>query len=197
MVRGDQGGQRIPRLKCHECPYETNSQNELIYHIENNHQQSMIKCEICGQTFKNSEMLVSHIVKSHTGPQRERNVLSNGRWKCYFCGDNFTGNENRDNHRCRKHPYQTVQNNRRKQRISQVPCIHGGQCRFHKAGRCLLSNAPSVQVLPQAEAQNATTGKKDMWCAFRDKCDRRQSCAYKHLDEDRDFLQSMLRRVEM
>ena len=61
----------LPRLQCHKCSYQTNSQNELIYHFETRHQQESFQCDNCPNTFKNSESLVTHIVVTHTGKQRQ------------------------------------------------------------------------------------------------------------------------------
>ena len=197
---GQEGGgsteEWLLRLKCHKCQYETNTQNELVYHIESKHQQPIIKCDICSHTVTNCEMLVTHLVDRHTGPQRERNTLDNGRWKCFYCGENVSGNETRDNHRCREHPNEYVHTQRRRQRKSQVPCNQGETCRFHRAGRCLFSYAQSVETPSQTQITDQSTGRV-MWCSFQDKCDRRQTCRYKHLDEDRDFLMNIVGRVEM
>ena len=186
----------LPRLKCKTCPYETNTQNELVYHIETTHLVPGFKCDMCSMTLINSEALVIHLVENHTGPRRERNTLDNGRWKCHFCGENISGDESRNGHTltCEQYPYETVQHQRRRHKKSQVPCNKGEQCRFHRVGRCLFSHAQSVEPAPEIQAPERST-RRVMWCTFQDKCDRRQTCQFKHLDEDRDFLQNMLRRV--
>ena len=158
--------------------------------------KQLIWCPDSSVTLQNSEALVNHLVENHTGPRRERNTLDNGRWKCHFCGENISGNESRDGHTCEQHPFETVQHQRRRHKKSQVPCNQGEQCRFHRVGRCLFSHAQSVEPSPEIQAPERST-RRVMWCTFQDKCDRRQTCQFKHLDEDRDFLQNMLRRVGM
>ena len=91
--------QWLPRLKCNFCGYETNNQNELLYHVESKHRLPKFKCDKCPQTFGNSEALVLHIVQAHTSnQQRERNILTNGRWTCSFFSQEFSGDQARDNH---------------------------------------------------------------------------------------------------
>ena len=70
-LEGQSPVQWIPRLHCQQCGYQTNSQNELVYHMETRHQQANIKCDNCPNTFISSETLVSHIVETHTRCQRQ------------------------------------------------------------------------------------------------------------------------------
>ena len=191
----------LPRLKCNKCSYETNNQIELIYHVEKNHQQPNLKCDECPQSFRNGEALVLHIVQAHTG-QRERNLLNNGVWTCSFCGQVFSGNQARDNHTCGHHPAQLpslgpAQQQQGTRDSSQEDCNRGPQCRFLWLGTCHFRHADNVENVGQPHVSRRNTGRKDMWCSFQDKCKRRQTCVYKHLEDERDFLQTILRRTEM
>ena len=195
--------QWLPRLKCNFCRYETNNQNELVYHIESKHQQPKLKCDNCPQSFENSEALVCHIVQAHTrNQQRERNILSNGRWTCSFCSQEFSGDQARDNHMCGHHPVQLptlgpAQQQRGGRDRSQEDCTRGPQCRFLQRGNCHFRHAQNVENLIPAQVTTRSTGRRDMWCAYQDKCNRKETCGYKHLENERDFLQSILRRTLM
>jgi hypothetical protein len=50
-----------------------------------------------------------------------------------------------------------------------------------------------VEINSYAQENTRDTRKKNMWCAFQDKCTRRQTCQYKHMDEERDFVQNLFR----
>ena len=195
----------LPRMKCNKCRYETNNQNEFIYHIERNHQQPNVKCDKCPQSFRNSEALVLHIVQAHTSnQQRERNLLNNGVWTCSFCSHVFSGNQARDNQTCGQHPVQlpTLEPAQQQQGTgtrdkSQEDCNRGPLCRLLRLGTCHFRHADNVENAGQTQVSRRSTGRKDMWCSFQDRCNRRQTCVYKHLEDERDFLQTILRRTEM
>ena len=70
--RGDATTEGLPRLQCEQCEYQTNTQNELVYHVETMHKQVRIQCDNCPNTFDSSETLVSHIVRTHTKHQRSK-----------------------------------------------------------------------------------------------------------------------------
>ena len=187
--------QWLPRLKCKQCRYETNTQNELVHHIETNHQVFNLKCDKCFQSFTNSETLVTHIVQSHTSYQqgeRQRNTLDNGVWDCGFCGQNINGNEARDMHICGAHPHSTEQQQQKRLRQSQEPCNRGPQCHFKSIGKCYFRHVEIVESARISQVPRRSTGKRDMWCSFQDKCNRRTMCTYKHIDEERDFVQTLL-----
>ena len=187
----------LPRFHCQKCNYFTNNQIELVYHIEIIHQQPGIKCDKCSQTFINSEALVSHIVQQHTQNQQpQKNTLDNGVWKCYFCNITFRGYEDRDSHICSKQPYQTVQQQRYRRNKSQEGCTRGPECHFLKLGKCHFSHANDVETISQPQAAQRSTSKKNMWCAIQDKCSKRQTCLYKHMDDERDFVQNLLRGMQ-
>ena len=71
---GGQGGESqtawLPRLQCEQCAYQTNSQNELVDHMETRHPQANIQCDNCPNTFESSQTLVRHIVRTHTKHRR-------------------------------------------------------------------------------------------------------------------------------
>ena len=176
----------------------------MVYHIETKHQQPKFKCDNCTQSFENSEALVYHIVQAHTrNQQRERNVLSNGRWTCSFCSQEFSGDQARDNHVCGHHPVQlptlgpAQQQQQGRRDKSQEDCNRGPQCRFLRLGTCHFKHAENVENYTPVHVPRRSTGRKDMWCSYQDRCDRRQTCVYKHMEDERDFLQSILRRKEM
>ena len=193
----------LPRMKCNKCRYETNSQNELVYHIELNHQQPNVKCDNCTQSFRNSEALVNHIVHAHTSnQQRERNTLNNGIWTCSFCSQVFSGEQARDNHTCGHQPEQLptlepAQQQRGRRDRSKEDCTRGPQCRFLQMGNCHFRHADNVENAVTAQVSRRSTGRRDMWCAYQDKCNRKENCGYKHLEDERDFLQTILRRAGM
>ena len=186
--------QWLPRLQCQQCDYYTNTQNELMYHVELRHQQERMKCDKCPQTFESSALLVGHIVQQHTrNPQRQRNTLDNGVWKCFYCNITFSGDEERDSHICSNQPYQTVQQQRRRHNKRNEKCTRGPECHFRKLGTCHYSHAHDVEINSYAQENTRDTRKNNMWCAFQDKCTRRQTCQYKHMDEERDFVQNLFR----
>ena len=185
-----------PRFKCTKCSFESSTQNELIYHMDTNHQPPMMKCVKCPQSFEHSEALVAHLVQSHTEynqQERPRNTLDNGMWNCSFCGEKFTGNEARDRHRCNSQPASPVTQQVRNINKSQEPCRRGVNCHFHKVGSCWFSYVINVENTGQSQVTSPRTGRRDMWCAFQDKCTKRPTCVYKHMDEQRDFVQNLIR----
>ena len=187
----------LPRLHCQKCTYYTNTQNELVHHMETRHQQPSIKCDKCPRTFMNSESLVSHIVQQHTqNQQRQRNTIDNGVWKCFFCNITFKGKEERDNHICGEQPFQTEQEQIYRRNKSHEKCKRGPQCHFLKLGKCHFSHAHDVETYSQPQGHQRSTTKKNMWCAYQDKCSKRQTCLYKHIDEERDFVQNIFRVME-
>ena len=199
----------LPRLKCHCCQYVTNTQNELVYHIETQHQQPTLKCDNCPQSFRDSETLVTHIVKEHTSYHHGRSNVNSGvnslisaqvnclDWKCSFCGKVFQGKDSRDNHICNETPFNTVQRHNRRVHNSQAECKRGVHCRYLKEGRCWYQHAQGVERPVETQETSRSTRRGSMWCAYQDKCDRRQTCAFKHMDEETVFLQNILRRSEM
>ena len=191
---GHQNGpvQCLPTLKCQNCDYITNTQQEMLYHIETQHQQNNIKCDNCPQSFLTSEALVSHIAQAHTGNQhRQRNTLDNGVWTCSFCGVITKGNDARNRHVCSEHRFQTVQQQERRQNRSHKVCKRGEQCHLYGLGKCWYFHAQSVQRNSNAEGPRRSTEKRNMWCAYQDRCNRKQTCTYKHMEEERDFLKEM------
>ena len=87
-VQGGQGGGSptawLPRLQCEQCAYQTNSQNELVYHMETRHKKANIQCDNCPNTFESSETLVSHIVRTHTKHQRPNGDFLNASFQENF-----------------------------------------------------------------------------------------------------------------
>ena len=72
-IQSESAAEWLPRLKCQKCKYETNNQNELIYHMDTKHLAAKYKCDNCSNSFVNSENLVNHIVNAHTAilPQNQ------------------------------------------------------------------------------------------------------------------------------
>ena len=169
--------QWLPRLKCNKCNYEMNTQTELLYHIETKHQSPILKCDKCPQSFENSDALVNHLVQNHTRFQQERprNTLDNGLWDCSFCGQKFNGNDARDTHVCNAHPNVPAQPHNKSHEL----CKRGASCFYYKTGRCWFTHVQNVEHQAQSQGTSTSTGRKNMWCAFQDKCSKRQTCVYK------------------
>ena len=97
---GTNVNQWLPRLKCQKCEYVTNTQNELLYHIEERHRNPIFRCDNCPQHLRSNEGLVNHIVQMHTSQGRRSdtdvshviNNIDNGIWDCQFCGKNTRSN---------------------------------------------------------------------------------------------------------
>ena len=169
----------------------------MLFHIETRHQQPSIKCDKCPQSFQTCDALVRHIEESHSrNQQRQRNTLDNGVWTCAFCGTVSTGTESRDSHICSNHTFQTVEQQQRRQTRSHEVCKRGEQCHHLKLGKCWYYHAPRVETSIWSEVQNRDTRRSNVWCSFQDRCNRRETCVYKHMDEERNFLQNVLRRTE-
>ena len=191
----------LQRLKCNQCNYITNIQNELVYHIKTKHQNQNIKCDNCPQVFMTSEALVNHIVREHTNCQeRQRNTLASGVWTCTFCGVNFNGKEERDNHLCSRHTFQTIDQQESRRKKSQEPCKRGDQCHHLKYGKCWYFHAQNVERNIQVPMNNSNTGRQNMtitsqgqsshnnsrpilFCKFQDGCLRKARCWFKHIDQ--------------
>ena len=159
-------------------------------------QAQNIKCDKCPQSFPKSDALVAHLIQNHTRYQqqeRTRNTLDNEVWDCSFCGLNFRGNEAWDSHACNAHPYSSSQQQVRGTNKSQELCKRGANCHFHKTGRCWFTHVQNVENQAQSQVTRTNTGKTNMWCAFQDRCTKRQACVYKHMDKERDFVQNLFR----
>ena len=171
-----------------------NTQTELLYHIETKHQTPSLKCDKCPQSFEKSDALVNHLVQNHTRfhQERPRNTLDNGVWDCLSCGMNFRGNEARDRHTCNAHPNRTSQQQNRGTNKSHELCKRGPNCHFHKSGRCWFTHVLNVENQSLRQERSRSTEKRNMWCAFQDKCTKRQTCEYKHMDQERDFVQNLI-----
>ena len=189
----------LPRLICPKCDYEMNTQTEFLHHIETEHQLPTLKCDNCPQVFKNSEDLVGHMVHMHTsinaGARSHTRSLIEAQinahiWRCSFCGKQIEGKEARHSHMCNEQE-------RNRMRKSQEDCTRGPNCRFLKAGKCWYKHAQIVGRSNQSSNITRNTGRRNMWCAFQDRCTRRETCAFKHMDEERDFLQQVLRRAQL
>ena len=76
--------------------------------------------------------------------------------------------------------------------IRKAKCL---ATRVNNAVSTGLEGVCSVWNQPQRSKTPERSTRRVMWCTFQDKCDRRQTCQFKHLDEDRNFLQNMLGRV--
>ena len=196
--------QWLPRLKCQKCEYETNTQNELVYHIEERHSEPIFRCDNCPQHLRSNEELVNHIVQMHTSQghridtnvPRVRNTIDNGIWDCKLCGKNTRSNYERDTHVCQEHPFQTISQQNRRRTKSQTPCTRGHQCHHYRLGKCHFSHAQTVERPVQAQDNTRNMRRNDMWCSYQDKCNRRQTCVYKHMDRETDFIQNILRQAQ-
>ena len=175
--------------------------------METKHNQANIKCDNCTETFLNSEALVTHIEKKHTlYQQRERtnsslidSQINCIDWSCSFCGERIQGKDRRDNHICQEHLFETVQPQgiRTRKNKSLEECSRGENCRYWRVGTCWFAHAQSVVSPVGAQAYQRSTRRGDMWCAYQDKCDRRQSCTFKHMDEETDFVKNVLNMSRM
>ena len=198
--------QWLQRLKCQKCEYVTNTQNELVYHIEERHKESRFKCDNCPEQLGSNEELVDHIVQKHTSQglgtnmnndvNRVRNTIDNVLWDCQYCGARMRSNNERDSHVCNDHPFQSIGQQNRRRANSQTPCTRGDQCHFYRLGKCHFSHVQSVERQAQPD-RNSRNTRRDMWCSYQDKCNRRQTCVYKHWDTERDFIQSVLRQTQV
>ena len=197
----------LPRLKCQKCRYETNTQNELVHHIETKHKQANIKCDNCPKTFLNSESLVTHIGQKHTINQQQHSSNSSlidsqincVDWRCSFCGEKFQGKEVRDNHFCQEHPFRTVKRQGKTMRRNKIQeeCKRGSECHHWKAGTCWFYHVKIVERPAEVQQPSRNTRRADMWCAYQDRCNRRQFCEFKHIDQEKDFIQRVLQRTGM
>ena len=185
----------LPRLTCTKCKYVMNTQNKLVYHMENSHNHASFKCDNCPQMFVTSEALVTHITKEHTRYQQQerRNMhliesqINCIDWSCSFCGEKLKGKELRDKHMCHEHPAQLNKNNRIEE------CRRGPNCHHWRAGTCWFAHAQNVETPVKAQVPRRNTRRSNIWCSFQDKCDRRQSCSFRHIDEEKDFIQKVWR----
>ena len=118
-------------------------------------------------------------------------------WKCSFCGKGFEGKEVRDNHSCNENPFRTVQHQNSRVYNSQEECKRGVHCWYLKEGRCWYKHAQGVERPAQTQETNRSTRRANMWCAYQDKCSRRETCTFKHMDQEMDFVQNLIRRSEM
>ena len=187
-----------------------NTQTELVYHIETNHIHHSIKCDNCPLIFLTNEALVNNIVKEHTRNNvQQRNTLSNGVWTCAFCKVVFNGKEARDNHVCSEHSFQSVRQQESRRNIRTESCKRGDQCHFHKYGKCWYFHAQNVVRNSSATGNNSNTRSRNMtrqgqmergnnrptiYCQFQEGCQRRESCKFKHIDQD--FLSQQSQRTD-
>ena len=90
--------QKEDEHKCPKCPKITNNQVSLVQHMNTVHRVIAKICDTCGLDFESREVLIKHIVDSHT--QINTPIIS--RFICQVCNVEVHGDMNKDSHMCRK-----------------------------------------------------------------------------------------------
>jgi hypothetical protein len=180
-----------------------------------------MSCDVCEKYFDKKEALVNHITKVHTkvviseSPQTSRSseVIQNyDTWNCYFCGKTGFNTEQRDKHICPKHIYLSVAQQKKLQKRKYEECIWGPYCDFNKSGKCWFSHTSSLTPASWVWGKQSNNDNyketinsyqipqnKMLWCTFQDRCTRKESCQYKHIEDvsgtkDEGFLIDLIQR---
>ena len=198
-------------------------------HIKHKHDpKPKHQCDTCGKIFDKTHDLVNHLIKEHTRAQQIDIVVDEGRkaenvnrtrispesWNCHFCGSKDMTTKQRDDHICQNHPYKTTHQQKKQIQRKSVECIWGPWCTWYEVGKCWYKHDSNSLTWteegrrPNREQEStrshgqATGGQRyrSKWCAYQDKCDRRDKCEFRHFEdincdnEEEDFMLEMVKR---
>ena len=182
-----QHGQWLPKHKCQQCQYETNSQNELEFHIETLHHNGNARnwCHRCNIEVNRENTRERHICRM---PDFDTENT------CNFCKAEVISTEAKQNHVCEQHPFKTVSQQNREKRRPHIECNNGIECWRAKLGKCWFKHSNIVNVLPHQEQRQmvearTNSARPPLYCKYQDQCFKgQQLCRFKHINQD--FLQS-------
>ena len=167
----------IQRLKCQQCAYKTNTENELAFHNESMHQQVISRnwCHRC-----NIEVDWGNIIDKHICRMPQYDPKN----KCNFCKvDLFNINE-KTHHICEQHPHKTVDQQRKRIKRRNTECTHGANCFRATKNRCWFKHSQPLNSLPhQGHIQNRQTFKPQLYCKYQETCFKGLACKFKHFPQ--------------
>ena len=198
----------VDEFGCDQCDESPASRSELMNHIVEKHSGQVtetvnkkVKCGKCTKKFTNENEMKKHKCAMHP---------LHSQWTCSFCNMVFKGVEARDNHICFKHPYQSVEVQRKRVYKNTTDCKWGSGCRHLARNTCWFRHAVVVKDTPQVvqveEHQEGGPGEQEQgwqapsrrrqggraetrYCSYQENCDRRDTCRYKHI-ESQTYLSS-------
>ena len=195
-----------PKHQCDTCEKTFERTNDLVNHLIKEHVSVNTRDR---QTVLDEGMTAGNV---------NRTRISTENWNCHFCGSKDMTTKQRDNHICRNHPYKTTQQQKKQIKRKSVECIWGTWCTWYEIGKCWYKHdSNSLTWTEEGREQEsrisqtfnnktlheqATGGRiySSKWCAYQDKCDRREICTFKHFEditcdnEEEDFMVEMVKR---
>ena len=198
----------VDQFGCNQCDESPTSRSELMNHIVEKHSDpvKVVKCEKCIAEFTNENEIREH--KCSMDPKVSQ-------WTCHFCKLVFKGVEARDKHVCFKHPYQSVEFQRRRVYRNTTECKWGSGCHRVASNTCWFKHPkvanPQPQEVQVEEHQEGGQEEQEeqeqgwqvpsrrrqrgravtRYCSYQENCDRRDTCKYKHI-ESLDYMSSTI-----
>ena len=202
-----------PKHHCDTCGKIFDKTNDLVNHLikEHTRAQHIERVVDEGREAENDNV-------TWTSPEN---------WNCHFCGSKDMTTKQRDDHICKYHPYKSMQQQKKQIQRKSVECIWGPWCTWYEVGKCWYKHdsnsltwteegrrlnreqgSTRSQTQTQTQTQNRPVdeharsgqGFRSKWCAYQDKCDRRDRCKFRHFEditcdnEEEDFLVEMVKR---
>ena len=159
-------------LKCHHCEYKTPNQDHFISHVSNHSNSTNYSCKTCKEQFNEKSRLINHQVTHHC--------------TCSYCKSSFDTFEQIEKHICSMHAFMTIPEQRRRLRRMNTECTSGQFCEHYKKGRCWFKHSLVINHSQQEGQEN------QRWCKYQGRCDRRQTCSFRHYDEGGPAVQAEL-----
>ena len=184
----------VDEFSCDQCDESPNSRSELMNHIVEKHSDPVkeVKCGKCISKFTDENEMKMH--KCSMDPKLSQ-------WTCHFCKSVFKGVEARDKHVCFKHPYQSVEIQRKRVYKNTTECKWGAGCRHMARNMCWFRHTVVVNPQPQeVQVEEIKEGGQEeqawqvpsrrrqggrgetRYCSYQENCDRRDTCRFKHID---------------
>ena len=176
--QGGVQGELLPRFKCHDCRYVTNSQNELEYHKETVHQQTSSYCYRCKTKMDKNNTIENHMCRL-PGDDSDNT--------CNFCHKQFYSTEEKRKHICQHHRFKTVEQQRREKKRANTECTNGADCWRAKRNMCWFLHSQPLNIsshLVQGQGQSEGGASSQLYCRYQERCFKGvQSYRYKHFNQ--------------
>lgn len=175
-----------PKYQCDLCGTRVNQTEELVDHLIKEHTKVGKRGDEVKQT-------------GITKPAQRNQEL----WNCYFCGLKDLNKVQRDDHICYKHPFKTTLQQKKQIQRKSIECMWGQWCTWFIEGKCWYKHDPNSltwteegrsaqRVQESTNGHNQNKGDEHFqggrrnnlkWCAYQDKCDRKEWCNFRHFED--------------
>ena len=177
LTQHQQQDQWLPRIKCQHCQYETNSDNELEFHVESMHQQINASqwCYRCNVEVNQYSTNGRHMCRMPNYDDQNT---------CNFCKIELIGIEAKKNHICEHHQFKTVSYQKREKRRLETECKNGAGCWRAAFNKCWFKHSQQVNMLPHREQRTRVEAKPQLYCMYQDRCFKgKEICRFIHFNQ--------------